>query len=81
MTTCIVPWLVVFNTDAEPTEAERASWPRFYVPAGGIPSLLDDARVYRILTSGEPCIGLFERREEGEAVVAAFKQARRRRMH
>jgi hypothetical protein len=81
MTTCIAPWVVIFNTDLEPSEAEQASWPKFYVPAGGVASLLDDARVFRLISSGDPCIGLFEREDEGEAVRAAFEQARRKRLH
>jgi hypothetical protein len=75
--------MVVFGADrAQITvgEAEAEDWPRVYVRSGGVAALCDGTTFWKLLSKG-PVIAYFENRLEGHAVVEAYAEARRRRLH
>jgi hypothetical protein len=77
------PLVIVFGCDRASitvAEAVREDWPRVYVSAGGVAALCAGRTFWDLLAEG-PVIAYFENRLEGHAVVEAYAEARRRRLH
>jgi hypothetical protein len=76
------PLLVVFGAGVEGpiavAEVERSDWPRRFVRRGGIGAFCAD--FWRLVAKG-PVAVWFEDRLEGYAIVEAYAEARRRRLH
>jgi hypothetical protein len=85
MTVCMSgrPLMIVFGADRAritEAEAEREDWPRVFVRAGCVAALSADRRFWELLSEG-PVVALFEDHREGHAVLEAYTEARRRRLH
>ena len=83
--TCIhkPPFMVVFGSDRYEitvAEVEREDWPRVFVRRGGVAAFCTADTFWRLLDRG-PVVAVFEDRVEGCAIIEAYAQARRRRLH
>jgi hypothetical protein len=78
------PLMVVFGSDAEGpiavAEVERSEWLRFYIRAGGVAAFCADQTFWRLLAEG-PVVCVFEDHIDAHAIVDAYLEARRRRLH
>jgi hypothetical protein len=78
------PLMIVFGAGIEQritfAEVERSDWPRLFVRRGGIAAFCADQTFWRLLADG-PVAVCFEDRIEGAAILEAYVEARRRRLH
>jgi hypothetical protein len=78
------PLIVVFGVDAEGpiavAEVDRGDWPKVFVARGAVAEFCADNTFWKLLAEG-PVVCVFENHIEGHAIIEAYAEVRRRRLH